>query len=293
MKQIKLIVILFIMSIFIALNNILQMYFLSGKELINEFALWHSSSVLLLCGYYLILFITLVAGNINYFKYMPLKQVIVFYGHVAIKFSAAILAAVYVSILYRFEYAYIFCIFELLLFILDILCIIYLLNSFKKISNSSSDLSSLKSYEINFIPIECTEDEYKKASKCLLFSLLVVLVECSYILIVFFPKPLLSVKVLFITNSLILYLYHKYMWNKLHLFRKYLPQKIFIRKFCFMLISNTANLCTFFILDDIKIRINFIIIFAMVNMVHSMIRLIFPISYTLNSMLKYLEHRES
>ena len=101
LKDYKKVIILFLLSQIITVNNIMQMCLIPGSTSNIYIELWKSSSLMMVCIYYLCLFFGLLEGKNMYINYFSPKQGCVFFGDIIVKVLSAVITVVYINILQK------------------------------------------------------------------------------------------------------------------------------------------------------------------------------------------------
>lgn len=284
--RMKKIIILFVLSQLINCNNIIQMNYLAGKDLIDGYAVWESSSTILLCFYFLFLCGYTMAGKGCLGTYMSKNKIIIFYGDIIIKFTSAILAVLYITILYKSNYKFVYYTLQGIIITVDIIINIYLLKSFKYINDSNKKL--LKKYGNKYKSIKCNEYEKEKVADVYAFSIILLIFNFSYNFFLPMTQVIILASVLFLINLFMLYFYNSKLKNILNKIPT-LKKKYIDRGNIGFIICNIANLIVCFIDVDIVRKAIFLFIYDFIFSVYMYIVMIKHIENTLKGMEYYLE----
>lgn len=239
MKKLSIIKKLFMLSQIININNILQMVYLSNKELVNEYAIWESSSTILLCFYFIALSYHTVIGDKCIGTYMKKKARFWFYGDIIIKFCSAELAIAYILLLKGVLKCSVWYIVQVLLILIDIIIIIYLYREIRTICNSDS--KELINYNKVTREIKCTIEEKELVEKYYSKGTWLIVLNFSYNFILTIENVIWLPMGIFILNIVAILKYYNDSEEMLS-YMNGIEKKHVLRAMIYLLISNLANI---------------------------------------------------
>jgi|GEM_PF-3493759 len=288
MKDYKKISIAFVLSQFISLNNVLQMYFLSGKELINKLAIWESSSTLVLIVYYLYLFFGVLARK-RIIKFLSPKEGMVFFGDLLIKIISIVVTIMYITVQYKTEYGYVFYLLQIILFGIDVAMGVYIIKSIKHINNSK--LEELKSYEFEVEPIVCNKDDYDQVLVCVTIACLISIINLDYFFIAGISVASVVAMVIFFINISIFYFSRVYFDKRLTYFKN-ISLKLYKRNMVYLNMANVINFTLCILMEEVRHRLLFVFIWTFATFIYSLLRVVVPVVKTSSGMEKYLKSNQ-
>lgn len=277
---------LFIVAALINLNNILQMIFLAGKNLIDLYAIWESSSIIFLCIYFLILCSYTMIGKDCIGEYMNRKQIILFYLNICIKFLSAILSIIYIIWLYPTEYKKICYFLQFIIIFCDIIMSFYIIKYISKIVHSKKE--TLIRYNKKHKLIVCTEEEKNKVEDLYAIGCLLIIANFFYNFILSFPDYAKISLFIFIMSIIIIFVFVEHIKKVNYLIQEY-KKKNSIRGIGYLAISNITNICICFFSIDYMAKIYFLFIFDFIVGVLVYIQMLKSIEKSMFGMISYLE----
>lgn len=279
-------IVLFVIAGFINLNNILQMIFLAGKNLIDLYAVWEASSVLLLCIYFLVLCSYTMVGKDCIGKYMNKKQVVLFYLNICIKFLSAVLSIVYIIWLYTIEYKEICYFLQFIIIACDMMMSIYIIKYISKIVHGKKE--NLVKYNKKHEPIICTEEEKNMVEDIYALGCLLIIANFSYNFILGFPDYAKISLFVFIVNIIIILVFIRRMKKVEYLIQEY-KKKNWINGIGYLGISNITNICICFFKIHFMAKIYFLFVFDFIVGVLVYIQMLKLIEKSMLGMISYLD----
>lgn len=259
------VIFLLIFSQIININNLFQMQYLKGKELVNMLALWESSSTIMLCivGLYIILAIMSGKQCIGY--YMTRFQIASFYANIIVKAIGIIITVVYIhsNNLNNIN----FYLLQLVIITIDILLNAYTIKNIIYIKSNKKSIKVVN--KIN--PVKCTKYDVEMLGKAMELSVLVGIVNFSYN----FFLPIRSVTIIavsiFVVNMIILRKY-KITLDNLEEYKIFKGKNISI-VLVILILSNILNLLIMLVGINLRVKVQALFIwdFVVIQLIYVII----------------------
>jgi hypothetical protein len=292
MRKYKKILRLMIFSHVITLNNFLQVWLLSGKELVNAYAVWEASSVLLVCVYFIELYLQVFDGKESIGKYLFPKDGIAFFGNPLMKLLSS-LTALHAVIKYTaFAPKAVSCIIIIAFTAVSIFLEIAFAKRIKGICGSKA--SELQP-SVVFKSVKCTQSEMDSFSAAVGVAVLMAIVNWDHIFgIVKLDFPI--VPIIGGINLAVLVICFIKLRSALcenEDFKASRNYKYLLRAFIFQLEANAIqifiNLTTFEPSFDTSIKTLLVIVCNTIFLSYTIVRLVRPLAVILNGMEQYLD----
>ena len=244
-KEVR-VIFLLIFSQIININNLFQMKYLKGKELINTLALWESSSTIILCIIGLYIIIAIMSGRRCIGYYMTKFQVASFYANIIVKAIGIIITVVYINKnnLNNIN----FYLLQLIVIIIDILLNAYTVKTIIYIKNNKENIKVIN--KIN--PIKCTKYDIDMVGEALGLSFLVGILGFSYIAFASVSSVMIMLAI-FVLNMIMLKKYKLSLYN-LEKYKVFKGKNISI-VLILLILSHILNLIIMLIDMNLKVKV--------------------------------------
>jgi hypothetical protein len=296
MRKYKRILCLMIFSHVITLNNFLQVLLLSGKEIADAHAAWVLAPMLLVCVYFVALYLQVFGGKEPIGKYLFPKDGIAFFGDPLVKLLSS-LTALYAVIKYMtFMPKAALCAIIIVLAAVSIFLEIAFAKRIKRICGSeASDLQP----SVVFKSIKCTQSEKESFSVTVVVAALMVMINLDHIFGIVelnFPiAPIIGGINLAILAICFIKLRSSLYGNE-H-FKASCNRRYLLRVFLVQLVSNVIQVfINWSVLDpsfDTSIKALLVIVCNTVFLSYTMVKLVRPLAIILNGMEQYLDFTET
>ena len=264
----------------------MQIRYLGGKELINGYAIWEASSVIVLCFYSLGLMGKSLIGEECVGRYMKKIEVFFFYVGIIVKFLSAIISVVYVEFLWKCcNEGIVYCI-QLILIICDLIISIYLCRVIFKIENSSEK----KQKSVRNNKIVCTVEQKNELEEIYARACVMIIGNFAYNFILPYSNSKITSYVVLLINLIIILWFYKKIIQSENLIENY-HEKYHIRAIGYLIVSNIVNIHICGKADKCIEDIYFMFVFDFFVGVCVYLQLLRVIEKTLVGMKEYLNKK--